>query len=84
MTTQTVPNVDKITDQVDRIAEARKMGFGIGVDCAVHGGVRTMQSDRMLQQGDNVLAMGSHPFFLRYKGEWVAEVKKRKVLKYID
>lgn len=56
------------------IAEARRRGFKRGAFCETFAGVRTMQSDRLQLENGNILAMGNSPFFLRFKGKWVAEV----------
>jgi len=84
MSKETAAIIDRADKIIDRIAEAREMGFKAGVDCQVPGGTRTMRTDRMKQTGDNVLVLGSPPFYIRQFGRWVAEPKMRRVTRYVD
>ena len=61
-----------------QILEARKRGFVRGVAVEVFGQFRIMTSNRIVQIGDNLMAMGNSPFWLFYKNEWVAKIIKTK------
>ena len=56
------------------IQDARDKGFIRGAAIEVSGVFRIFKSGRIEKKGENLLAMGQSPFFIFYKGEWVARV----------
>ena len=72
-------------EQMNIIAEVRARGFVRGVCCKTYNGIRVMVSNRLIDYGDgNILAGGPYPFFIRFKGKWVAEVITKSKTNYVD
>jgi hypothetical protein len=59
------------------ITEAREKGFVYRAVCQTKGDVRVMTSGRIVDYNGNLLVMCQYPFFIRWRGEWVAEVMKK-------
>jgi hypothetical protein len=59
------------------ISEARKKGFTRGAVCQIKGDVRVMTTGRIVDYNGNLMVMAQHPFFIRFRGEWCAEVLKK-------
>lgn len=62
--------------EANLITEARLKGFRKDAWVQVLGQseIRKMTSNRLNISGDNILTTGRSPFFIRYKGRWIAEV----------
>lgn len=60
------------------ITEAREKGFVYGAVCETNGDMRVLTSGRIIEQNGNLLVMCQSPFFIRFRGKWVAEVLKKK------
>ena len=58
------------------ISEAREKGFKKNAWVQVLGQteLRKMTKNTLNVCGDNILTTGISPFFIRYKGQWIAEV----------
>lgn len=60
------------------IAEARSRGFKKDVWVQVPGkDLRKITRNILDVKGDNVMTTGPHPFFLMFRGRWVAEVTSK-------
>ena len=60
------------------IADARSKGFIRGAACITHQGLRIMTSGRIKEyENGNLQVMCQSPFFIRWRGGWVAEVMKK-------
>lgn len=56
------------------IRDAREKGFVRGASIEITGQHRIMTSNRIVKQGENLLAMGQSPFYLFFNNEWKAKV----------
>jgi len=61
------------------IAEARKKGFVKGAKISSYNDLRIMTNHKLIEYDNgNIITTGSHPFWIRFRGKWVAEVLNSK------
>lgn len=67
-----------MTDQ-PLISEAREKGFKKDTWVKVIGqrDLRKITHNRLNIEGDNILTTGPSPFFIRFRGRWIAEVMSK-------